>query len=351
MPRTYYDLGTRAPEESWRDIRSIRAEPPHVMHDALQNRSRRRMFQTGLEQAQQQFEAASRIGYESRPLSLFYGLSQAGRALAAASPRLDDESWESRGHGLDFAPDFDGPGLFAAKIKQAGKSDSQFARVSAAIGSPSAFESSSIGDVLATMLDYTNTFRQPDETPVALSSVYFTELEPRGDLVRLQIVLPAPSTAHQVRPEAQVGEYLRHYPALDPVLRDEATQQLQLGPQHDCSMVISRRHLTDDRVDSTAQMRLRGSLLNRGSWLLLPRTGAAPGPLHPLMSWWLVLYALSRVARYAPHKWSPLLELEGSAESSKIEFLLELASSVVPELVVEELHQLNPESVVVFGDS
>jgi hypothetical protein len=41
---------------------------------------RRLIFAAALEQAEQQFLAAAAIGVQSRPLNLFYGLSQAGRA-------------------------------------------------------------------------------------------------------------------------------------------------------------------------------------------------------------------------------------------------------------------------------
>ncbi|MGH3799867.1 MAG: YaaC family protein [Pseudonocardiaceae bacterium] len=40
-------------------------------------------FRSALEQAEQQFRAAASVDYDSRALNLYYGVSQAGRAVAA----------------------------------------------------------------------------------------------------------------------------------------------------------------------------------------------------------------------------------------------------------------------------
>lgn len=89
MAKTWFSIGLSEPAESWRTIRSLRADPPARIRDVLDGeKSRRTTFQMSLEQAQQQFRAASAIGYESRPLNLYYGIAQAGRALAAASATL-----------------------------------------------------------------------------------------------------------------------------------------------------------------------------------------------------------------------------------------------------------------------
>jgi hypothetical protein len=55
-----------------------------------------------LNQAEELAVAASAVTYAVRPLLLFYSLSQAGRAIAAAHLR---EKAELRGHGLSFTCD------------------------------------------------------------------------------------------------------------------------------------------------------------------------------------------------------------------------------------------------------
>jgi len=59
---------------------------------------RRALFTASLEQAEQQFLAASVTPIQTRPLNAFYGLSQAGRAVAAAYIAGDD--YQLFGHGI-----------------------------------------------------------------------------------------------------------------------------------------------------------------------------------------------------------------------------------------------------------
>ena len=46
------------------------------------------------------FRAAATVGVATRPLQVFYGLSQAGRAIAAAASGLTGDEWELAGHGI-----------------------------------------------------------------------------------------------------------------------------------------------------------------------------------------------------------------------------------------------------------
>jgi hypothetical protein len=84
-------------EESWRTLRRMRSMPPGAT--GLDD-GRRRTFQAALEQAEQFLKAAASVGYDTKPVQVFYGLSQAGRAIAAASERLTDDEWRLTGHGL-----------------------------------------------------------------------------------------------------------------------------------------------------------------------------------------------------------------------------------------------------------
>jgi hypothetical protein len=59
---------------------------------------RRAVFAAALQQAEEFFDAACEAGYATKPVALFYALSQAGRALAAAWGRED--VWQLAGHGL-----------------------------------------------------------------------------------------------------------------------------------------------------------------------------------------------------------------------------------------------------------
>lgn len=82
--------------EEWRHIRALRYQPPGRANKG----ERKRVFCSALEQAEQLFTAAEEIGYASRPILLFYGLNQAGRAIAAASAKADNNNFKLTGHGI-----------------------------------------------------------------------------------------------------------------------------------------------------------------------------------------------------------------------------------------------------------
>lgn len=84
--------------EVWRELRGLRADPPGA---AAARGARRRTFQSALEQAQQFMAAAEAVGYATRPVQLFYALSQGGRAILAASPKISNQIEKSTDSGCD----------------------------------------------------------------------------------------------------------------------------------------------------------------------------------------------------------------------------------------------------------
>jgi hypothetical protein len=61
------------------------------------------VFAAALRQSEELFDAAKAVSAAAKPLPLFYGLSQAGRAITAA--RDQDAGWKSYGHGLKVGED------------------------------------------------------------------------------------------------------------------------------------------------------------------------------------------------------------------------------------------------------
>jgi hypothetical protein len=92
------------------------------------------VYVSALQQSEELFAAASQVGYASRPLLAFYGLSQAGRAIAAAAHSATGDDWRLHGHGLTISnleselPDI--------AICRQGGSQSSFIRLSAILDSP-----------------------------------------------------------------------------------------------------------------------------------------------------------------------------------------------------------------------
>src|SRR4051812_28939544 len=92
--------------EAWRALRGSRANPPRRAAESVE---RKGVFQAALAQAEELWSAASAVGTASRPLPLFYCLSQAGRAVCAAWD--ETESWQPRAHGLGRIEGQDGDPL------------------------------------------------------------------------------------------------------------------------------------------------------------------------------------------------------------------------------------------------
>ena len=89
----YWGVGNL--EEELGRVRALRASPPGLATDG----DRRRVFGAALEQFEQLLRAAEVSGPASAPLPLFYALSQAGRAIAAAR-MTDPQRWDYFGHGI-----------------------------------------------------------------------------------------------------------------------------------------------------------------------------------------------------------------------------------------------------------
>lgn len=96
-------------------IRATRASPPHYANG---EQDRRQVYGAALAQFDELVAAARAAGAASRPLPLFYALSQAGRAIAAAHA---EPPWQLRRHGLS-APELSVP-ILDVKAKRSTQVD------------------------------------------------------------------------------------------------------------------------------------------------------------------------------------------------------------------------------------
>ncbi|MFF0363085.1 YaaC family protein [Streptomyces fungicidicus] len=82
--------------QAWERLRASRWSPP----GRADTGSRQKTYVAALEQSEQTFQAAAAVGTATRPMQVFYGLSQAGRAIAAAAWSLKGEDWNLTSHGI-----------------------------------------------------------------------------------------------------------------------------------------------------------------------------------------------------------------------------------------------------------
>jgi hypothetical protein len=124
-------VDNKGAESVWDALRATRWRPPA---SASRDLDRQQTYVAALEQAEQLFRAAAGVGVAARPLLLFYGLSQAGRAVAAAA-RLKGDQYRLAQHGIK-ACDLDGdlPDI-RVEAGTAGR-PSSFVRLSELLDSP-----------------------------------------------------------------------------------------------------------------------------------------------------------------------------------------------------------------------
>ncbi|MFE3412835.1 YaaC family protein [Streptomyces mirabilis] len=79
----------------------------------------------------------------------------------------------------------------------------------------------------------------------------------------------------------------------------------------------------------------------RGQHFVYPALGENAKPLHPLLAWWAVLYALSMLARYEPCAWQKRIDIDGSKESAAIEHLLGAALDFLPALIRDTVNKVS----------
>lgn len=340
MAKTMFDAGLMTSSEAWRTIRSLRADPPSRVSESLKDRGRRRVWHAGLEQAQQQFDAAASVGYDSRPLNLFYGLSQAGRAVAAGSHRLSRRAtWQASGHGINFSEGrVRSNGLWDSVSEMAPTSNDLFSVVGAALGRPVGRGRAAVGALVSQLPEFQYEFGVIGEELPALSlhGIYaqVTQLPlPAG----LEVTLPGVKLTSETT-ALEVSRMSERYPALvglPPWIGPDGAVVGSTGTGTVTLQVDDRERLAFDGT----WFKPVGMRRYRRHSFIFPSIAGLDEELHPLQSWWLVLHALSILARYAPDVWTQMLTISESRDASRIEFLLDTALSAVPELIAEVLDE------------
>jgi YaaC-like Protein len=314
-------------------IRATRASPFGLARD---DPDRRAVYGAALGQFQELMNAASGSSAASRPLPLFYALSQAGRAIAA--DRADDP-WQLRMHGLG-TPDLDGEIVDVSVCRHQSKDNvDSFAGVARATG-----------DV-------------PFEGAVTIGALW-------SSLPEIFELLPASYSVHAVPlplvPDSPTADNVRFLTDAQHVYAtivgfdgtsDELVKRLaadypgsgdaqRFAPQG----ITSIQHHTD--YGSGFMFRWEAEAANvNGHLKLLERI--APGgidfqprwlrpsvggiALSSLLSWWTLLFGLSMLARYEPAGWADALDVESSELAVPLEELLDIALDRVPELIFDAL--------------
>ncbi len=276
------------------------------------------------------------MDYDSRALNLYYGASQAGRAVAATARSLSHDGWTLNGHGLKCLGLSDvGTGLAALTLKADGKVNASFTRLSQVLDSP-LLNQVNLDELWPLMLEtsihapLSDTPYQPLELDLMERLSGAAHGVDRADLSLTKAIREIP-----VEGRPPLTDFLARYPALRNC-RSRRSSGAELDWAEGENSLKLEWELTEQEAGS---QHVAGDRLTcyRGHRRAFPTVGKAAAPLHPLMAWWAVLYALSMLTRYQPSQWTKLIDVNQCEQATAIEFVLDAALAAVPDLIGEAI--------------
>lgn len=349
---TWAEMEMTPRHTSWQMLRALRHDPPHL---AQGDAARRLLFSAALEQSEQLFRAAEATETDTRPLLLFYGLSQSGRALrAAADPGTE---WDrTKGHGIKVTGESVDTQLASTCVADQDKG--LFRDVAKTLHRATLGAGESVGTLtqlgrLGSRFPLPGT--EPDFLPLRLS------LRDRGpfdrpESLRAELTVPAATWARELPPvgtrttahydgyKDHVRSRLAHYPTLrEAQLVIDSPEHFDLGGAGAERTVPlewpNRKH--------PAPSDMGGALLAFGDgWgsevTVYPRVSNSELAADPYLLWWAVLYAMSHYVRYEPTRWAEIIDVDRSVEAVAVEHLCSQALDVLPELIHRTLTQAQP---------
>jgi hypothetical protein len=350
--QTWDDLATTPPERAWQMLRSLRHDPP----GAAQEGERKVVFGAALEQAEQLFTAARTVTPATSPLLLFYGLSQAGRAVAAAAVGEENAvQWQLRGHGItNEHPSGLKPATFSSlKVKNSGRG--AFTQISDILKAASLPSGVPLGDLWCLLPESTG-FPLPGMGIARPISIGFAGTNRAPDQPDFVATVPIPRRVLNLtdvgldpsgvgvdweRKQAAVRDYLAQFPSL--------TGRWDFPNGDGQPISVSSYSPTDTQINIRLrkptflwqeEALLRLTTRYRSAYLAFPVIGDDSRPAHPFLLWWAVLFTLSKYARYEPSTWASLTSINSSSAAAAIEHLLRESMIVLPELIHRTIYEV-----------
>jgi len=295
----------------------------------LTDQERGETFSAALAQFEEMFKAASAVTEYTRPLLLYYGLAQAGLAIAAA---CSPDPWTFNNHGLKL-------GNRTAQLSEmtiSPQGDGGFQRVAATIDSPAIAVPVSIGEAWAALPNLSEGGMLPgSEYACPLRLVVEWGASPHG-----QLFVPGSPPVAGEELTNEVNRIKRAYPTAgdwalpadgNPVLKPAAAgERWALRVRWPDAGELDPADLQAFYDKTAPAYRYQAE---RYLWPSM----AGGAPLSPLMTWWILLFACSILARYQPRQWGKMLDPGASDIAALLRFMLDEALGSVPQLVLGAL--------------
>ena len=308
-----------------------------------------RTYVFALEQAEQMFAASRNVGQATRPVLVYYGLNQAGRAVAAAAAGRNDDMWRLSGHGI-HAKNLTGPLEDIAVHADHPGGAGSFVRLSEILDSPlwpGAIKLRTFWDSIPEARALPLVDNRSRRTPlyVDLESMH-GEAHP---LATAPVVDFPPWVLDSADRRKALDEYLVAFPGaanFHSYVREGhgSDYQPQLSRHWDGfgELRVNWMVAAGESCTPAAQEAFLRSITTKynGSQYFFPTVTGSDQGMHPLMAWWVVLYSLSMLARYQPAEWSAQIDVDHSRHAVALETLLKDAMVIVPLLVAETTEQV-----------
>ena len=355
------DQGTEA---VWERLRATRWKPPVP---ATITSERQSTYVFALEQAEQMFRAAATVGPATRPLLVFYGLSQAGRSIAAAAASTGSgDEWKLNGHGISSMDLHEQLPDVAVRTGKPGDRGS-FVRLSKLLHSPLWGEEPVRLNQLWDLLPENGQVPLLDTGALRRTPLWIEHRDLHHEphpLASVPVVGFPPWVINADHGRGALDSYLAAFPQAQGY---HSFQRVSMDPDADPDF--------DPHQDGWGELIMHWSMPDGDPGVLVDRLAllkALTRPyketryffpvvashrqsLHPLMTWWAVLHTLSMLARYQPAEWASHINVDTSQHAVAIERLLKEAIRTVPCLVAEAIDQVaqpaDPDNVSVGDDS
>ena len=300
------------------------------------------------------FHAAASVGPATRPLLAFYGLNQAGRAIAAAASQIGiSDEWRLQGHGIHAKEEtLRGPLPDVEVYPDKAASKGSFVRLSGLLNSPLWEKSSGVTlGILWDCLPENRLTPIGEDSPSRRTPLYvdhyhaFTDPHP---LVSVPVAYFPPWVVSSEDKRSALTEYLAPFPGAqgydsyhqtnpptktpDFTLHDDGWGELVMNWQ-----VSGGRMASSDEKLKYLEARTR---MYEGGLYFFPALSGEEQSLHPLLGWWAVLYTLSMLARYQPAEWSQHIDINYCRHAVPIERLLKEAITKLPGLIAEAIDEV-----------
>jgi hypothetical protein len=343
--------------DTWRDIRALRADPPGLAAD---DATRRKQFGASLQQAEEFAAAAAGTDYATKPLQLYYALSQGSRAACAA--HLEDH-WQRVGHGLSL-PNAEMESVLDRTVKPSSDKHNLHKGAMAVMGEEPLKGPVTIGNLMASLVEFRDIdiagFDAPRpillRNPLQRHHVLTAEgRDPSPFLIAAVEGLPDFSSTEELLKAAEP------YPALHgaiPTPWPDGSQRMggikvgEKGRQERNGVAYL---LTEMRPDGLPIFRFpfegdtapayRAAFEELGPGLpddpliriAQPAVGEEQQVLGAFAAWWALLLGLSSLVRYDAAQWSDALAIDHEPIAPALERVIDLAQEVLPLYLLDAL--------------